>query len=69
VALESAGNSPNDLESTRALLTVPVPLIPYVEQIRALRRELARERAARAALQAALARMVAQLERGLQSGS
>jgi hypothetical protein len=66
VALDPAGSSLSDLESPGPLLTVPVPLIPYVEQIRALRRELARERAARVALQAALVRMAAQLEEGLQ---
>jgi hypothetical protein len=61
VALDSADNFMSDPESPEVLLSVPVPLIPYVQSVRALRRELARERAARAALQAALARMVEQL--------
>jgi hypothetical protein len=47
-----------DLESSQSLLNVPVRLIPYVERIRSLRRDLAREQAARAALQRALERLV-----------
>ena len=67
VAFDPTGHSLSDLESPSALLSIPVPLIPYVEQIRALRRELLRERAARMALQAALTRMAAQLEKGLRA--
>jgi hypothetical protein len=69
VALDSEAKSMRDLESPEPLLSVPVRLIPYVERIRALRRELARERAARVALQSALARMAAQLEKGLGADS
>jgi hypothetical protein len=69
VALDSADNSMSDLESPEVLLSVPVPLIPYVESIRALRRELARERAARVALQSALARMVEDLEESRRRAS